>query len=321
MEHEIVAAFKKLVTQHIAVPVAAMNALVLKIKASKASTWMELEKELYYAIESLKSCNEDDLGGKTNISLGSGCELFMKYVTKAFNLEFKEFAECKEELLRRGERFAGMSMSSRNQIAETGQSFIQDGFTVLIHGHSRVVTALILKAFETKNFSIVLTEGRPNGFSLETAKLFADAGIPTKIICDTAAGVLMESVDMCLVGAEGVMENGGIVNKVGTYQIALLAKAVQKPFYVAVESYKFARMYPLSQRDALGMAITGENDANSFQESKIANLFNCTEVPDNVTFDFPSVDFTPAKLITLLFTDLGVLTPAAVSDELIRLYQ
>ena len=66
---------------------------------------------------------------------------------------------------------------------------------------------------------------------------------------DSAVGAAMERVDICIMGAEGVSENGGIVNKIGTYQIALCAKALNKPFYVAVESYKFARMYPLSQRD------------------------------------------------------------------------
>ncbi|KAJ1435648.1 hypothetical protein B484DRAFT_393441, partial [Ochromonadaceae sp. CCMP2298] len=45
------------------------------------------------------------------------------------------------------------------------------------------------------------------------------------------------------------------------------------------------------------------------------------DLPPSVTVAAPSVDFTPARYITLLFTDLGVLTPAAVSDELIRLYQ
>ena len=49
---------------------------------------MQLEFELRQAIETLKSCNShEDLGGRTNISLGSGCDLFMKYVTRAFNLE------------------------------------------------------------------------------------------------------------------------------------------------------------------------------------------------------------------------------------------
>lgn len=52
---------------------------------------------------------------------------------------------------------------------------------------------------------------------------------------------------MVLVGGEGVVENGGVINKLGTYQIALCAKAINKPFYVAAESYKFARLYPLNQ--------------------------------------------------------------------------
>jgi translation initiation factor eIF-2B subunit alpha len=48
----------------------------------------------------------------------------------------------------------------------------------------------------------------------ETASVFADAGIPTSLIVDSAMGVAMETVDLCIVGAEGVMENGGIVNTV-----------------------------------------------------------------------------------------------------------
>ena len=50
-------------------------------------------------------------------------------------------------------------------------------------------------------------------------------------------------------GAEGVVENGGIVNKLGTYQLALAAKALGKPVYVAAESFKMVRLYPLNQQD------------------------------------------------------------------------
>jgi translation initiation factor eIF-2B subunit alpha len=49
---------------------------------------------------------------------------------------------------------------------------------------------------------------------LESARIFSERGIPTKVIVDSAVGAIMEEVDLCLVGAEGVMENGGIVNKV-----------------------------------------------------------------------------------------------------------
>ena len=60
-------------------------------------------------------------------------------------------------------------------------------------------------------------------------------------------------MDLVLVGAEGVVENGGVINKLGTYQIALCAKALNKPFYVAAESYKFARLYPLNQQVCMRM--------------------------------------------------------------------
>jgi translation initiation factor eIF-2B subunit alpha len=204
-----------------------------------------------------------------------------------------------------------MSLSARTQIAEVGHSFVQDGFTVLIHGNSRVVSAVLLKAAETTQFSVIVTEGQPGNIDLERVQPFLDAGIPTKFIMDSAVGVIMEEVDLCLVGAEGVAENGGIINEIGTYQMALVAQALHRPFYVAVESYKFSRMYPLSQKDAVAMT----------QTRRVTNRSNGADSStSSLIVDLPAVDFTPANFITLMFTDLGVLTPTAVSDELIRLY-
>ena len=108
-----------------------------------------------------------------------------------------------------------------------------------------------------------------------------------------------------LVGAEAVVENGGIINKLGTFQIATVAKAFDKPFYVAAESYKFARLFPLKQRDIPFEAKAVEIGA---------------PLPALTSVENPSRDFTPPTLITLLFTDLGALTPSAISDELIQLY-
>ena len=79
---------------------------------------------------------------------------------------------------------------------------------------------------------------------------------------------------------------------------------------MAVESYKFARMYPLTQRDIKTMCR-----ASLTSQQPPPNL------PIGVEVDSFPIDFTPPEFITLLLTDLGVLTPAAVSDELIRLYQ
>ena len=100
-------------------------------------------------------------------------------------------------------------------------------------------------------------------------------------------------------------------------------------------------MYPLSQRDVTDMCVCGIDKANTntneisygsteteISKSSLPSISPATlEQPlpsisiPTVTLEQPMVDFTPAEYITLLFTDLGVLTPAAVSDELIRLYQ
>ena len=83
---------------------------------------------------------------------------------------------------------------------------------------------------------------------------------------------------------------------------------------MAAESYKFARLYPLTQRDvpqkhmaALSCDIAGDEPTD--------------ETIKNVLFESPFFDYTPPGYIALIFTDLGVLTPSAVSDELIKLYQ
>jgi translation initiation factor eIF-2B subunit alpha len=306
----VVQEFKQWLKPEIAIPVAAIKALTSVLKRSEASTMMELEVQLKAAADSLKRCETIALDGRTSISLTAGCELFLRYVTRCF-LDFPDFDVCKTQLIERGELFAEESLKSRVKIAELGHMFIQDGQVILTHGHSRVVSKLILKAAESRNFTVIVTEGRPDGAGYTTAKEMKEAGIPVTVILDSAIGYVMEKVGLVIVGAEGVVENGGIVNKVGTYQLAIVAKALNKPFYVASESYKFARLFPLNQSEL--------PESESDQMPLIPP--NGQVLPPNVKVDNPSCDYTPPSYITLLFTDLGVLTPSAVSDELIKLYQ
>lgn len=130
-----------------------------------------------------------------------------------------------------------------------------------------------------------------------------EAGIDCTLILDAAIGYIMESIDIVLVGAEGVVESGGIINRVGTYTMAMCAREMKKPFYVLAESLKFSRLYPLNQRDL-------PNDYKFSKQSLEKNLAQA----------HPLVDYTSPAYITLLFTDIGILTPSAVSDELIKLY-
>ncbi|KAJ1452185.1 hypothetical protein M885DRAFT_467689 [Pelagophyceae sp. CCMP2097] len=314
VDQKLVDQFEQLLeSDEVALPVAAIEVLVGVIKRSRAATMHGLDDELRNARDDLlRFCtgNPKALHGRTSISLASGSELFLRHVTRTF-LEFSDFDLCKEQLLARGENFASQSVSSRERIAALGHPFVRDSAVVLVHGRSRVVTALLQKAAAAgRDFSVLVPEGRPSCAGYVCATELAKAGIPVTIIADATVAHKMESVDCVIVGAEGVMENGGIINKIGTLGVACCAKAFHKPLYVAAESFKFARLFPLDQKDL--------PDTHSSSETLEAPG---GAMPPGVGAQSPACDYTPPGYITLLFTDIGVLTPAAVSDELIRLYQ
>lgn len=203
---------------------------------------------------------------------------------------------------------------------------------LLTHGMSRVVTAIIKRAAqEGRRFRVIVTEGRPEGSGYQAAKALAEEPfpVPVTLTVDSGMGYAMEQATMVLVGAESVMESGGVVNKVrvrkeeggpcptltcpgptqlGTYPLAMSARVMKRPFYVAAESYKFSRLFPLGQHD-----LPAKPDA-------ALTPFGDHTLPESADTLTPAHDYTPAEHITLLFTDLGVLTPSAVSDELINLY-
>ncbi|KAK3410652.1 hypothetical protein EUGRSUZ_J02599 [Eucalyptus grandis] len=280
--------------------VAAIRALAAVIRNSEATTMMELEIELKKASDSLKAWDT------TSISLTAGCDLFMRYVTRTSALEYEEFNSAKSRLIERAEKFGEISQKARRIIAMLSQDFIFDGCTILVHGFSRVVLEVLKTAVQNKKvFRVFCTEGRPDRSGLRLANELAKLDVPVKILIDSAVAYTMDEVDMVLVGADGVVESGGIINLMGTYQIALVAHSMNKPVYVAAESYKFARLYPLDQKD---------------MAPALRPIDFGVPIPSKVEVETSARDYTPPQYLTLLFTDLGVLTPSVVSDELIQLY-
>lgn len=104
-------------------------------------------------------------------------------------------------------------------------------------------------AEKQRKFTVIITESAPARNSQLMASYLTSLGIPCKIIADSAVGYYINQVDLVLVGAEAVVESGGVINQVGTYQISITAKVLSIPFYVATESFKMTRLYPLSQSD------------------------------------------------------------------------
>ncbi|KAE9467989.1 hypothetical protein C3L33_00078, partial [Rhododendron williamsianum] len=280
--------------------VAAIRALASVIRSSEATTMMELEIELKKASDSLKSWDT------TSISLTAGCDLFTRYVTRTSALEYEDFTSAKSRLIERAEKFGEISYKARKIIAMLSQEFIFDGCTILVHGFSRVVLEVLKTAAQNRKlFRVLCTEGRPDRTGLRLSNELAKLDVPVKLLIDSAVAYSMDEVDMVFVGADGVVESGGIINMMGTYQIALVAHSMNKPVYVAAESYKFARLYPLDQKD---------------MAPALRPIDFGVPIPSKVEVETSARDYTPPQYLTLLFTDLGVLTPSVVSDELIQLY-
>ncbi|KAG2722507.1 hypothetical protein I3843_02G114200 [Carya illinoinensis] len=280
--------------------VAAIRALAAVIRVSEATTMMELEIELKKASDSLKSWDT------TSISLTAGCDLFMRYVTRTSALEYEDFNSARSRLIERAEKFGEISYKARRIIAMLSQDFIFDGCTILVHGFSRVVLEVLKTAAQNKKlFRVLCTEGRPDRTGLRLSNELAKLDVPVKLLIDSAVAYSMDEIDMVFVGADGVVESGGIINMMGTYQIALVAHSMNKPVYVAAESYKFARLYPLDQKD---------------MAPALRPIDFGVPIPSKVEVETSARDYTPPQYLTLLFTDLGVLSPSVVSDELIQLY-
>ncbi|KAL9894574.1 eukaryotic translation initiation factor 2B subunit alpha [Glossina fuscipes fuscipes] len=268
---------------------------------------MILEKKQFDTIHILQNTMQEAVMAMRNADLSiaaviSGGELFCRFITLSLD-DRGSMEECREIMLHRGQIFLAKLQKSRHVIAQQAQKFITDGCRVLVHSRSRVVLkALLTAAKANKQFHVYITQGGPDKMGEQMMNEMESAGIDCTLILDAAIGYVMESVDFVMVGAEAVVESGGIVNRVGTFTMALCAREMKKPFYVLAESFKFTRLYPLNQRDLPDEYKYARKDLNDV--SKV----------------HPSVDYTPPAYITLLFTDLGILTPSAVSDELIKLY-
>lgn len=277
---------------------ATLKTLARFLQQDKSNTLQELSRNIRAAVDCLKNIDM-----KTEVE--SVAEIFLHFVTLNIDRhEFSRFDVIKEKMLRRSQLYMTKVANSRGELAKVGHKFIVDDSRILVHSHSRAVLQTLREAsLAGKRFEVFVTESSPdyNGRSMFAA--LQQLNIKATLILDSTIAYIMTQIDFVLVGAEGVCESGGIINKVGTYMVAICAKVHNKPFYVLAESYKFIRLYPLSQADIPKRLKWRLKQAEPVDEHA-----------------HPLVDYTPPNYITLLFTDLGVLTTAAVCDTLLTLY-
>ena len=157
-----------------------------------------------------------------------------------------------------------------------------------------------------KSLHVFADETRP---LLQGARLTAwelqRRGVPVTLICDNMAAQVMKErkVHLVVVGADRIAANGDTANKIGTYGVALLAKAHGIPFYVAAPSSTF----DLSLTDGSGVPIERRDP------SEITHGFGRATAPDGIDVYNPAFDVTPADLIAGIITERGVIRPVNAS--------
>ena len=194
-------------------------------------------------------------------------------------------------------------------IAEHGEPLLRNGEGILTHCNAGALataeygTALapILLAHERgKHLHVYADETRPllQGARL-TAWELAQAGVQVTLITDNMAGLVMREgrVQRVIVGADRIAANGDTANKVGTYSLAVLAHAHGIPFYVAAPSSTF----DLSLPDGSGIPIEERSP------DEITMWFGQRIAPDGISVYNPAFDVTPARYITAIITDRGII--------------
>lgn len=187
--------------------------------------------------------------------------------------------------------YAQTLITESEQAVESAAAHAADligpGKTIITHS----LSSTVVRVFETlgRRSEAIVTESRPPGEGRRLAERLSALGIATDFISDQQMGLFVQRADVALVGADTIAADGSVVNKAGTYLLALAARDQGIPFYVCFESFKCSKLgaadIPLER-----------HDANEFAPPELPHV-----MPHNIYFDI-----TPAHLVTAWIAESGV---------------
>uniref|UniRef100_A0A6M2DES9 Methylthioribose-1-phosphate isomerase n=1 Tax=Xenopsylla cheopis TaxID=163159 RepID=A0A6M2DES9_XENCH len=236
--------------------------------------------------------------------------------------------EMKEKFVNAIEAMLQKDIADNRAIGEYGASAIlndadKDVVSVLTHCNTGSLatagygTALgVVRSIQDRNKldHVFCTETRPynQGARLTAFELVHDK-LPATLVCDSMVAALMrtKNLDAVVVGADRVAANGDTANKIGTYQIAVLAKHHKVPFYVAAPCTSIDFSIPCGDR--IIIEERPEREMTHIGEHRIAAKVNFNP---GITCWNPAFDVTPANLIKGIITEKGVFHPSKLSQEL-----
>lgn len=221
----------------------------------------------------------------------------------------------REALVTEAIRICEEDIAINHRLGANGRDLIPDGARILTHCNAGALatagygTALgvIRAAWEEGNkVHVYVDETRPvlQGARLTAWEMMRE-GIPCTLITDSMAGFLMQQgkIDLVIVGADRIAVNGDTANKIGTYALAVLARAHGIPFYIAA---------PLSTIDP-ALSNGGAIPIEERRPEEVTHIVGMQIAPEGIVVYNPAFDITPHDLITAIVTEAGVFSPPFVT--------
>ena len=238
----------------------------------------------------------------TAVNLSWGLDKIMKITEQC-----KTVSEIRDNVIAKAKEMAEDDVNINKKMGKIGAELFQNNDTIMTHCNAGALatvgygTALgVIRATNEsgKNIKVIATETRPiqQGSRLTAFELKHD-GIDVSLIPDTAVGYTMANglVNGVVVGADRILRTGHVFNKIGTYQVATMAKQHNIPFYVAA---------PLSTFD---LKSNPENVViEQRKASEVTGIGDTKTAPDGIDVINPAFDMTPPELISGIITENGI---------------
>ncbi len=199
----------------------------------------------------------------------------------------------KDESIERLNKLIKWLSNVDKEIAKKGERIIKNGSKIMTHCHSGEALAVIKRAWKNgKKITVYATETRPKEQGIKTAKELSRMGIHVILIVDSAVEFFIKDIDMVIVGSDALRKEG-VVNKIGTCSMAIVAKEYKRPFYVVGNTLKLDRRKKVIIEERSPYEIYVEH----LKTLEIKN---------------PAFDITPWKYVKRVITEKGILTPGNI---------
>ncbi|MDO8428387.1 MAG: S-methyl-5-thioribose-1-phosphate isomerase [Candidatus Diapherotrites archaeon] len=205
----------------------------------------------------------------------------------------KSLSKLKQELIQLLTEFENRDQQNIQKIIQFGQKVVPNKSIAFTHCHSHTVEAILIQA-KNKIDQVIATETRPLFQGRITAKNLAQKGIHCTLIVDNAAQTFMPKADFLITGADSVLANGNLINKIGTSIISKIAQENKVPHYVACTTEKMDPLSFFGKDTEIEQRNTNEVWSEQYAHITVLN---------------PAFDITPARQIQGYITEKGILKP------------